>query len=48
VLDQILISTSLASAYVCDIVHINAEYADQDSDHDPQVVRLGGTGGKRR
>ncbi len=48
VLDQILISKPLASAYVCDIVHVNAEYADQDSDHDPQVVRLGGTGGKRR
>jgi hypothetical protein len=22
------------------VVHINAEYADQASDHDPQVVRL--------
>jgi len=24
----------------CEVVHINAEYADQVSDHDPQVVRL--------
>ena len=22
------------------VVHVNAEYADQASDHDPQVVRL--------
>ena len=23
-----------------DVVHVNAEFADQASDHDPQVVRL--------
>ena len=23
-----------------DIVHINAEFADQASDHDPQVLRI--------
>jgi hypothetical protein len=23
-----------------DSVHVNAEFADQDSDHDPQVTRL--------
>ncbi len=23
-----------------DIVHTNSEFHDQDSDHDPQVVRL--------
>jgi uncharacterized protein len=50
VLDHILISRSLAfgpgghhgqaKAYEYDIVHTNAEFADQDSDHDPQVVRL--------
>lgn len=52
VLDHILLSRSLASgpgsghgaahatAYEYDIVHTNAEFADQDSDHDPQVVRL--------
>jgi uncharacterized protein len=40
-LDHILISWPLLlalSAY--DIVHVNAEFADQVSDHDPQVVRL--------
>jgi hypothetical protein len=28
-----------------DVVHVNAEFADQASDHDPQVARfvLGGT-----
>ncbi|MBK7610355.1 MAG: lamin tail domain-containing protein [Actinomycetales bacterium] len=55
VLDHILISPALAvapkgakyPAYVYDIVHTNAPFHDQDSDHDPQVVRLairGGTG----
>ncbi|WP_344171001.1 endonuclease/exonuclease/phosphatase family protein [Pilimelia columellifera] len=41
VLDHILLSPWLAArkpAY--DIVHVNAEFADQVSDHDPQVVRL--------
>lgn len=41
VLDHILVSPSVAnvvSAY--DSVHVNAEFADQASDHDPQVVRL--------
>ena len=48
VLDQILISKALAGAaqrskhrtFDYDIVHTNAEFHDQDSDHDPQVVRL--------
>lgn len=49
VLDHILVSRSLAegpgrghgpAAYRYDIVHTNSELADQDSDHDPQVVRL--------
>jgi predicted extracellular nuclease len=51
VLDHILLSRTLAlgpgaadgqrpSAYEYDIVHTNAEFVDQDSDHDPQVVRL--------
>jgi hypothetical protein len=34
-------------AYVYDIVHTNSPFYDQDSDHDPQIVRLalrGGTG----
>lgn len=45
-LDHILISPALAlrigplSRYEYDVVHVNAEYADQVSDHDPQVVRI--------
>ena len=27
-------------AFDYDIVHTNSEFFDQDSDHDPQVVRL--------
>ena len=55
VLDQILLSQALtvappgasAPAFEYDIVHTNSEFHDQDSDHDPPVVRLtilGGTG----
>lgn len=55
VLDQILVSQALTvappgskyPAFDYDIVHTNSEFYDQDSDHDPQVVRLairGGTG----
>jgi len=46
VLDHILVSQRLAKerggrpGYKYDIVHTNAEFHDQDSDHDPQVVRL--------
>jgi hypothetical protein len=41
VLDHILLSPGLAAkAYSYDIVHINAEFALQMSDHDPQVVRI--------
>ncbi|MGW4733993.1 endonuclease/exonuclease/phosphatase family protein [Streptomyces shenzhenensis] len=39
VLDHILTSPSLSS-YDYDIVHVNAEFADKASDHDPQIVRL--------
>ncbi|MDX6348793.1 MAG: uncharacterized protein QOF84_3583 [Streptomyces sp.] len=39
VLDHILISPSLGNPDY-DVVHVNAEFADQASDHDPQVVRL--------
>lgn len=39
VLDHILVSPSLGSPDY-DVVHINAEFADQASDHDPQVVRV--------
>lgn len=42
VLDHILVSPSLASgaAPEYDVVHVNAEFATQTSDHDPEVVRL--------
>jgi uncharacterized protein len=48
VLDHILVSPALTvtshgprqPAYEYDIVHTNSEFHDQDSDHDPQVVRL--------
>jgi uncharacterized protein len=45
VLDQILVSPSLLHpAPEYDSVHMNAEFADQTSDHDPQVARLHVTG----
>ncbi|MFF7724669.1 endonuclease/exonuclease/phosphatase family protein [Streptomyces luteogriseus] len=42
VLDQILISPSIRRAcdFEYDSVHINAEFNDQISDHDPQVLRF--------
>jgi predicted extracellular nuclease len=44
-LDHILVSKSITDP-VYDVVHINAEFADQASDHDPQVVRfVPGAGG---
>ncbi|MEU0233105.1 MULTISPECIES: endonuclease/exonuclease/phosphatase family protein [unclassified Streptomyces] len=39
VLDQILTSPGIRH-FDYDSVHINAEFADQDSDHDPQVLRF--------
>ncbi|MER6622778.1 MULTISPECIES: endonuclease/exonuclease/phosphatase family protein [unclassified Streptomyces] len=40
-LDQILISPSVRrGAFTYDSVHINAEFHDQISDHDPQVLRF--------
>jgi uncharacterized protein len=48
VLDHILISPALAGSagtpYSYDVVHTNSEFNDQDSDHDPQVVRLSYSG----
>ncbi|MFI9008864.1 endonuclease/exonuclease/phosphatase family protein [Actinosynnema sp. NPDC053489] len=38
-LDHIFISANI-TRYRYDVVHINAEFADQASDHDPQVVKL--------
>ena len=40
ILDQILISQNLRPASSYDIVHMNAEFPDQISDHDPQVARV--------
>jgi predicted extracellular nuclease len=42
VLDQILVSDNLLGNFGIDYdpVHVNAEFADQASDHDPQVARL--------
>ena len=41
VLDHILISPTLAAApHAYDVVHVNAEFADQISDHDPSVLRI--------
>ncbi|MEU6662732.1 endonuclease/exonuclease/phosphatase family protein [Streptomyces sp. NPDC046821] len=41
VLDQILISPSIRrSDFAYDSVHINSEFSDQISDHDPQVLRF--------
>ncbi len=39
VLDHILVTPG-AGTVQYQVVHVNAEYADQASDHDPQVVRL--------
>ncbi|MCB5179942.1 endonuclease/exonuclease/phosphatase family protein [Streptomyces antimicrobicus] len=39
VLDQILTSPAIKK-FAYDSVHINAEFADQNSDHDPQVLRF--------
>jgi predicted extracellular nuclease len=40
VLDHILISRNLVRDSAYDIVHMNSEFPDQISDHDPQVIRL--------
>jgi uncharacterized protein len=42
-LDQMLVTPGLAAALVTDgfdVVHVNAEFANQASDHDPQVARF--------
>jgi predicted extracellular nuclease len=41
VLDQILVSNELLTPRPeYDSVHVNAEFADQASDHDPQIARV--------
>ena len=39
VLDHILVSPAI-KGYSYGVVHINAEFSDQASDHDPQIVRI--------
>jgi hypothetical protein len=39
VLDHILVTRGLRNAQY-QVVHLNCDYADQVSDHGPQVVRL--------
>jgi len=39
-LDHILVSGSLLNRSTLDVVHVNAEFADQASDHDPSVVKI--------
>ena len=40
VLDHILVSANLKPLAQLDVVHINSEFAQQDSDHDPLVARF--------
>ena len=41
VLDQVLVTDKLAKPSTSyDVVHVNSEFADQASDHDPQVARF--------
>jgi hypothetical protein len=40
VLDHILLSPNVVPDSSYDIVHMNSEFPDQISDHDPQVVRV--------
>ena len=42
VLDQILLSPNIYThfPYVYDVVHVNSEFANQASDHEPSVVRI--------
>ena len=39
-LDHVLVSDALRSSAQFDVVHVNAEFADQASDHDPSVARI--------
>jgi predicted extracellular nuclease len=49
VLDQILVSDTLLARVPIDydVVHVNSEFADQASDHDPQVARIRFSGRRR-
>ena len=39
VLDHILVSNGIGT-YTYQVVHVNSEFANQVSDHDPQVVDI--------
>jgi endonuclease/exonuclease/phosphatase family metal-dependent hydrolase len=39
-LDHIMVSESLAGRSAFDVLRINAEFAQQTSDHDPLIARL--------
>ena len=39
-LDQILVTLDLVAGAVYDVVHMNSEFADQISDHDPTIISL--------
>jgi hypothetical protein len=39
-LDHILVSGALSGRSTLDVVHVNAEFADQASDHDPSVATI--------
>ncbi|GAA3723934.1 hypothetical protein HDA32_000631 [Spinactinospora alkalitolerans] len=47
-LDHMLVGRALADRVDYDIVHVNAEFHDQVSDHDPQVVRFRPLSGDNR
>ncbi|WSB31034.1 lamin tail domain-containing protein [Streptomyces sp. NBC_01788] len=40
VLDHMMVNPSMLNHVTYDVVHINSEFADQVSDHDPQVLRV--------
>ncbi|MGW0998007.1 lamin tail domain-containing protein [Streptomyces sp. NPDC002523] len=40
VLDHMMVNPSMLTSVTYDVVHINSEFADQASDHDPQVLRV--------
>jgi hypothetical protein len=42
VLDQVIVSNNMLASFGIDYdpVHVNSEFADQASDHDPQVARI--------
>ncbi|WP_220093696.1 lamin tail domain-containing protein [Flexivirga caeni] len=40
VLDQILVSKALLAKHDYQVVHTNSQFYDQDSDHDPQLVKV--------